>query len=118
VEIVLTLAQSKQSLGRILVADSGAGSIQCGFELLLDEDDCLQCGGNPLQPVNLGGAYAGPFPIYLIPVQIPALGFSGNLRAVGVPTVPDGFDGIAAFRLLNRFHFGNFADPNLFGLES
>src|SRR5207249_3053747 len=33
---------------------------------------------------------------------------------VGVFRVPPGFDGIAGFRFLNRFHYGNSADPSSF----
>lgn len=111
------MAQSGQSPVRNLLADPGAGSQFSGFELILDEHDCLLCGGNPLQPVTLGGAYTGSFPIYLLPIQVPALGFAQNVRAVGVPSVLAGFDGIACFSFLNRFHYGNFGNPGLFGLE-
>jgi hypothetical protein len=76
------------------------------------------CGGNPLLPITLGGPYTGSFPVYLLPVRLPVLGINHNVRAVGVPLVPTGFDGIACFRFLNRFHYGNFGDPGLFGLES
>jgi hypothetical protein len=117
VEVVLTLAPGGQSLTRTLLAGSGAGSRTSFFELILDEDDCLLCGGNPLQPVLLGGAYAGSFPTYGISVRIPALGFDQNLPVVGVPSVPAGFDGIACFAFLNRFTYGNFGDPNQFGLD-
>lgn len=118
IQVVLTLAQGGPSSVCNLLADTGAGSLFSRFELILDEDDCLLCGGNPLQPATLGGAYAGSFPIYLLPVQVPALGFSQNVRAVGVPSVPVGFDGIACFSFVNRFHYGNFGDPALFSLES
>jgi hypothetical protein len=118
VQVVLTLAQGGQPLVRNLIADTGAGSLTSRFELILDEDDCLLCGGNPLLPILLGGAFVGSFPVYLLPIKIPALGFIHNVRAVGVPSVPAGFDGIACFRFLNRFYYGNFADPGLFGLES
>jgi len=111
-------AQGGQPLVRNLLADTGAGSLLSSFELILDEEDCLLCGGNPLVPITLGGAYTGSFPVYLLPMEIPALGVAHNVRAVGVPLVPAGFDGIACFRFLNRFHYGNFADPGLFGLES
>ena len=30
---------------------------------------------------------------------------------------PPGFEGIASFRFLDRFTFGNFGDPGQFGLE-
>ena len=116
VEVVLTLAPGGQPFPRTLLADTGAGSQTSAFELILDEDDCLLCGGIPLPPVTLGGAYVGLFPIYDLPVQLPALGFAQNLRVVGIPSVPTGWDGIACFRFLNRFTYGNFGDPSQFGL--
>ena len=36
---------------------AGAGTAQAGFEILLQETDCLLCGGIPSYPVTLGGAY-------------------------------------------------------------
>lgn len=117
IEIVLTLAAAGQPSPRILLADTGAGSQAGRFQLLVDEDDCLLCGGNPVRPVKLGGAYSGSFPTYSLAVQLPALGFNQIVRVVGVPSVPVGFDGIACFRFLNRFTYGNFGDPNQFGLE-
>lgn len=117
VGIALTLAPSGQPLARALLADTGAGSRASGFELVLDEDDCMLCGGEPGQPISLGGAYSGPFPTYLVPVRIPELGFDLELRVVGVPAPPAGFDGIACFSFLNRFHYGNFGDADCFGLE-
>src|SRR5437879_3109927 len=50
--------------------------------------------------------------------SFPALGFAKYLRVVGVLSVPPGLDGIACFSFLNRFHYGNFGDPGLFGLET
>lgn len=117
VEIVLTLAQSSQPLSRTLLADTGAGSQNFRADLSLDEDDCLLCGGKPLQPIAVGGAYTGTLPTYGIMVRIPPLGFARNVRAVGVASTPAGFDGIACFRFLNRFTYGNFGDPGQFGLE-
>jgi hypothetical protein len=38
--------------------------------------------------------------------------------AVGVQTPPTGFDGIACFRFLNRFTYGNFGSSTQFGLEN
>jgi hypothetical protein len=117
VEVHLTLAVGGQNVRRTLLADTGAGARKSRFELILDEDDCLLCCGNPAQSVVLGGAYTGAFPRYTLPVSIPALGFDADLRAIGVPTPPAGFDGIAGFAFLNRFTYGNFGDPAQFGLE-
>jgi hypothetical protein len=117
IEVVLTLAIGGQSLVRTLLADTGAASQNAGFQLLLDERDCLLCGGVPASTVRVRGAFTGRFPMYDIAVQIPALGFFDNVRAVGVASPPVGFDGIACFRFLNRFTYGNLGDPKLFGLE-
>jgi hypothetical protein len=118
IQIVLTLALDGQPSPRTLLADTGAGSRQAGFDLILEEDDCVLCAGIHLSTVTLRGAYTGAFPIYSLRIQLPMLGFTKPLRAVGVPSVPAGFDGIACFSFINRFHYGNFGDPGLFGLES
>ena len=116
-QVILALAPEGQPLPRTLLADSGAGSLLSGFELILEEDDCVLCGGVPGQSISLGGAYTGSFPIYELRVQLPALGFDQKIRVVGVPSAPAGFDGLACFSLLNRFSYGNFGDPSQFGLE-
>ncbi|MGH7170685.1 MAG: hypothetical protein ACRELG_10440 [Gemmataceae bacterium] len=116
-QVILTLSATSQSHPRTLLADTGAGSRAGPFELILDEADCLRCGGLPRLSIILRGAYTGIFQIYDIDVQVPALGFAQRLRAVGVPSVPRRFDGIAGFRFLNRFTYGNFGDPGQFGLE-
>jgi hypothetical protein len=118
VEVTLTLAVGRQAVVRRLLADTGAGTARAGFELLLDEQDCLLCGGVPLQPVVLGGAYSGNFPVYLLRVEVPGLGFDRLTPVVGISRSPHGFDGIACFRFLNRFTYGNFGDPDGFGLET
>ena len=118
VEVVLTLTSGGQPLVRQLIADTGAATARAGFELLLQENDCLVCGGIPSHPVTLGGAYIGSFPVYVVRLQIPTLNFDHHLRAAGVPACPVGFDGIAGFRFLNRFSYGNFGDPSRFGLET
>jgi hypothetical protein len=117
VQLILTLAPGDKPLARNLLADTGAGTAQSGFDLLLDETDCLLCGGMPAQAVLLGGAYAGSFPIYVVRVQLPALSFDQHLPVVGVPAGPAGLDGIACFQFLNRFSYGNFGDSGKFGLE-
>jgi hypothetical protein len=118
VKVILTLAQGGQPLERTLLSDTGAGSQNSGFDLILDEDDCLLCGGNPLYHLVLTGAYAGSFPVYGLRVRLPALGLDQNMRSVGVPSVPAGFHGIGCFGFLNRFTYGNFGDPKQFGLEN
>src|SRR6266542_2996429 len=109
IQVILVLVQGGQPLVRNLLADTGAGTAQSGFELLLDEQDCLLCGGIPLQGVVLGGAYVGSYPVYLVQVRIPMLGFDQAVPTVGIPAAPAGFDGIACFQFLNRFTYGNFA---------
>src|SRR5260370_30177632 len=118
VEVVLALLPDAQTLLRRLLADTGAGTATSAFELILDEADCLLCGGPSGAAVSLGGAYQGHFPLYDIPLRIPAIGFDQDVLAVGVPSVPPGSDGIACFRFLNRFTYGNFGDPSQFGLEN
>lgn len=117
-QIMLTLAPGGRSLPRMLLADSGAGSRSSGFDLILDEDDCLLCGGVAGAAVKLGGAYVGAFPLYDLRVQLPALGFAKDLRVVGVNSASLPFDGIACFHFLNGFHYGNFGNRGIFGLES
>lgn len=117
VQVVLTLTATRQPLPRILLADTGAGTRYARFEVILDEMDCQRCGSLPQGLIPLRGAYSGLFPVYEIDVQLPALGFIQRLNAVGVPSIPAGFDGIACFRFLNRFTYGNFGDPDQFGLE-
>ena len=106
-----------RNLVRDLLADTGAGSTRSGFDLLLDEQDCKSCGGNPATSLQVHGAYAGTFPVYLLQVQIPQLGFNGNVRVIGAPSVPAAFSGIAAFPFLRRFTYGNFGMADEFGLE-
>ena len=100
-----------------LIADTGAGSRQSVFELVLDERICIDCGGIQMGHVQLGGAFSGSFPVYLVQVRLPALTFDEPVPAVGVPQAPQGFDGIAGFKFLRRFHYGNFASADEFGLD-
>jgi hypothetical protein len=116
-QVVLTETATEQPLPRTLLADTGAGTRYAPFELILDETDCRRCGGLPRNLITLRGAYRGRFWVYEIAVQLPALGFVQRLPAVGVPSLPRMFDGIACFRFLNRFTYGNFGDPGQFGLE-
>src|SRR5207245_2475978 len=101
VQVVPSTATGGQVVMRDLLADTGAGRSQGSFELLLNESDCLSCGGQPIYTVPLRGAYSGSFTVYLLPVRVPQLGFSQDVSAVGVRGVLPGFDGIAGFRFLN-----------------
>ena len=118
IRVILTAAASGQPTPRFLVADTGAGSTHAPFELILSDGDCLLGGGRLGRAAVLRGAYAGSFPIYRLRVQVPELGFDGIVNTAGVLTTPVGFDGIAGFRFLNRYTYGNFGDPDQFGLET
>ncbi len=50
-------------------------------------------------------------------VRIPQLGFDEDIFVIGLTDTGTDFDGIACFRFLNRFTYGNFGDRNGFGLE-
>jgi hypothetical protein len=104
---------------RLLLADTGAGSALTRVELILLEADCRRFGTTVEGPVRLGGALSGTFPTYWVPVTLPELQFVGMCRVAAVPTLflPPSFQGIACFRFLNRFTYGNFGDPDRFGLE-
>jgi hypothetical protein len=105
---------------RTLVADTGGGSLKATFELGLSEDDCRQFRGHPGTPTRLGGAFSGSFLTYLVWVEIPGLLFARHVDVVAIPAaqLPRGFDGIAAFRFLNSFTYGNFGNPDQFCLET
>src|SRR5262245_48717794 len=100
IEIVLIRAADAQPQVRRLLADTGAGTAQSGFERLLSPADCRMAGGTASRPVSLRGAFAGQFPVFLIRVQIPALQFDNGVPAVAAAKVPPGFDGIACLRFL------------------
>jgi hypothetical protein len=117
IQIVLPAMSSGQGMVRHLLADSGAESQQTIFQLLLAEMNCLLTGGVTMGQVQLGGAYAGWFRLYLVRVRVPPLNFDEPVPIVGVAQLPPGFDGIAAFKYLNRFHYGNFGNPASFGLD-
>jgi hypothetical protein len=118
IEVVLTMVAGSQPLALTLLADTGAGNSSSRFELILEESDCLLCGGTAGALIRLGGAYAGDFPLYQLRVQIPQLGFDDVIAVAGVPANPRGFEGIAGFCFVNRFGYGNFGNPGEFGLET
>jgi hypothetical protein len=108
----------RQVGSRYLHADTAAGSVYSGFDLLLLESDCVLCGAKPDQRLRLRGAYGGYHTTYLLRIEIPELALARDVCAVGLSSVSPGFDGLAAFRFLNGFTYGNFGDPGQFGLET
>ena len=103
---------------RRLVADTGAGAQAAPFELILHQDDCRQCGGILVFQVQLGGAYSGMFPVSMVDVRISALNFDEPVPVVGVTDLPPNFDGLAGFKFLNHFDYGNRGDPGGFTLDA
>jgi hypothetical protein len=120
VEVHLRDPLTGSTVPRTLLADTGAGRRNSKFELVLSDADCQRLGGQPIARVGLGGALIGQFPVYAVWVEIPARGVVRQVDVAAVPTsqLPHGLDGIAAFRFLNSFTYGNFGDANLFGLET
>ena len=117
IEIELIDSKTDDALPRLLLADTGGGDLGASFELILHEDDCLQYARFISHMAVLGGAYSGRVPVYSIRVRIPAIGFDEAVHAVGISDMDSDFDGIACFRFLNRFSYGNFGDRGAFGLE-
>ena len=115
--IEIVLSRPGGNVVRRLIADTGAGTARSSFQFILTELDCRHSNGILMGQVQLGGAYAGRFPVYAVDVQIPALSFADTVSVVGVTRVPQGFDGIAGFRFLDRFHYGNSGNPGTFGLQ-
>jgi len=117
IQVILTETRTGQSQSRLLLADTGAGTAHSDFDLILPESDCLMTGGVTGPGIVLTGAYNGSFPRYWVRVRIPMVGFDHTVFVVAVPVVPDDLDGIACFAFLNRFSYGNFGNPTLFGRE-
>ncbi len=82
IQVVLSLPIG-QDLVRRLVADTGAGTRKSVFQLILAEMDCLQCGGIFMGQVQLGGAYSGWCPVYLVEVRISQFNFNEPVPVVG-----------------------------------
>ncbi|MCE9530057.1 MAG: hypothetical protein K8T89_02800 [Planctomycetes bacterium] len=117
IQVILTDAFLGRQSTRDALADTGGGSARSPFEFVLDENDCVVYGGKRVVSVQLRGFYTGVFPLYRLRVQIPQLGFDRRIRVIGVPAV-SALEGIACFRFLNRFTYGNFGDSSQFGLEA
>ena len=119
VRLSLTAPNNGRGAERTLLADTGAGPASAPFSLVLRDSDCRAFGLTTSRDVGLGGAYSGAFNSYVVSVELPALQFADDVIAVAVPDgeTPPGLDGIAAFRLLDRFGYGNFGVPRQFGPE-
>ena len=104
---------------RTLVADTGAGPSNSPVELFLSQQDCQQFGLLASRSVKLSGAISGQFLTYELWVEIPQLLALRRAAVASIPIsqLPAGLDGIASFRFLNGFTYGNFGDANQFGLE-
>ena len=85
IEVLLVSMISGATMPRLLLADTAAGNLQSSFELLHDVNHCKFSGAKPSQVVTLGGAYTVLFPLYLVPIEIPSLGFKSDVAAVGYP---------------------------------
>jgi hypothetical protein len=119
VSVLLRSRTNGMQFSRVLLADTGAGSALSRVELILLEADCRRLGSTVEGTVRMGGALPGEFSTHWMVVTIPELQFAGMCRVASVPTLslPPSFQGIACFRFLNRFTYGNFGDPDRFGLE-
>ena len=105
---------------RVLLADTGAGDAFTAVELILIQRDGERFGREWLGNAQAGGFVRGNFEIQLVPIVIPALNVARLATALLIPPseLPQGLSGIAGFRLLNKFSYGNFGDPKRFGLEA
>jgi hypothetical protein len=120
IEITLVEPNSLYTVDRTLLADTGGGSLYAPFELVLSTVDCQQFQQRRRGVVRLSGAFPGIFPMYSLRVEVPALQWAQVVAVVGVPVtqLPSGLDGLAGFRFLSLFSYGNFGNPNQFCLET
>lgn len=111
VQCIETVSGQRET--RVLLADTGAGGLYAPFELILRASDCQRYRGlRSSADVALGGAIMGTYPIYAVRMEIPALSVARRVRVVAVSDTacPAGMDGIACFRFLSAFTYGNFGD--------
>src|SRR6266700_7684048 len=112
IQLALMSPGSGRQTVRTLLADTGAGSAHSPLELILSEADCQQFSAGKAGTRHLRGAFRGDFPAFWGYASIPVLGFAGLSLAVSIPAsgLPRALQGIACFRFLNRFTYGNFGD--------
>ncbi len=120
ISIYLRDVETGVLLPRTLLADTGAGDACTSVELILSQRDGKQFGQRWVGNAQGGGFVRGNFEIQLVPIVIPAVNVSRLAAALLIPAneLPQGLNGIAGFRLLNAFSYGNFGDPKRFGLEA
>ncbi len=120
IQIELQETNSGLTLTRTLLADTGGGSALMPVHLALSVEDVARCGGIFRGYVGAGGAIEGNFKVYAVDTLIPDLNLVSlvNVMAVPAETLPAGLQGIACFRLLNSFTYGNFGNPAEFGLAT
>jgi len=104
---------------RTLLADTGAGPRFSPFEIVLSHADIARFGQQELGEAGVIGALQGRLTVFSVQLQIPRLGVDISVDALSAPSLSmlGGLDGIAAFRFLNSFFYGNFGSPYEFGLE-
>lgn len=86
----------------------------------MSESDARRFGRRIIGSSAVGGAILGQFPIWSVEIEIAALRLRRQVSALCVPglSLPHKAEGIAAFRFLNAFCYGNFGDASVFGLEA
>jgi hypothetical protein len=108
---------------RVLLADTGFGSEETFFQIVLTESDCRLFKGAPCGTAPVIGAVEGTYPTYMVKVQVRSLRWQRHIFALAVPSMPNSvsakdLDGIACFPFLNQFGYGNFDDSQQFGLKT
>ena len=119
VQIDLKETSSGATLTRTLLADTGGGSALMPVHLALSIEDVAHCGGIFRGYIGAGGAIEGRFKVYALDIIVPALHLVSLVNVMAVPAeiLPDGLQGVACFRFLNSFSYGNFGNPAEFALE-
>lgn len=119
IKLTFFAAEGGQEYIRTLLADTGGGRWNSRWDVILSTDDCRLFGLNQVGLIHLEGAYSGDFPLVMARAAIPALQVICNLISVAIPSAQlrSGTDGLAGFRFLNSFHYGNFGNPEQFGME-
>lgn len=106
-------------VNRVLLADTGAGPRFSPFEIVLSHADIARFSMEESGSVGVSGALQGRLQVHKVQLQISALSINRYVSALSAPasSLLMGLDGIAAFRFLNSFSYGNFGSASEFGLE-